>query len=123
MKAAELRMGNWVEKSLLDKSISIGYQIKAFDFKEWENAIYKPISLTEDWLKKFGFEKNDGKYGLNWFHGKYEDWTPVLRKDEFGFYWAIGDEVPAMVCIRLPYVHTLQNLYVALKEEELTIKK
>ena len=110
----ELRIGNWVEKSLLDKSISMGYQIKAFDFKEWENYIYKPIPLTEEWLKKFGFEKEkcDNKI---WYELKPKN-APLFCQ---GYSKKLCEVFVEHLDVRVKYVHQLQNIYFVLTGKEL----
>ena len=75
----------------------------------------KPIKLTEQWLKGFGFEK----------FGDYE----IYNKEDFQIdktakeqnekgYWFFINEYP----VNIMYVHQLQNLYFALCNEELVIK-
>ena len=115
MKASELRIGNIVQNLTINENAS--------PFTEWvenivdieilniinENTDYKPIQLTNDWMKKFGFKLDSISsefYGHNMIfhshlvHRQYISWGTV----------------------RLQYVHQLQNLYFALTGEELTIK-
>ena len=59
MKAQELRIGNYYLQDCLGGDIS---QITAEDILELYDYpledYFKPIPLTEEWLLKFGFEKN-----------------------------------------------------------------
>lgn len=121
MKAQELRIGNYVYQGseyLNDKCTA--YQIYNFEllekgktgvaeyYKQW-----KPIPLTEDWLKKFGFEKTSNNYlkaNSDFFIG---------ISFQFNAFFMFDDEGPIKY---LKHVHQLQNLYFALTGEELKIK-
>ena len=108
MKANELRIGNLIY--LNEELIKFGFSILKFD--DLNNI--KPIPLTEEWLVRFGF-KRDNKYDFTlnvkdvgefytsseWFHG-----NGYITFEHFG--------------IKLFYLHQLQNLYFALTGEELT---
>lgn len=124
IEAKELRIGNYVNSEVMGieqiNIIGILYQNK-------NNQYYKPIPLTEEWLIKFGFEKDENKP----FH--------FIRLEEYnlevmvnGFSGTLEKE-PNWFCSIKSYahqttfqkmhVHQLQNLYFALTGEELTIKK
>jgi hypothetical protein len=148
MKATELRIGNYVNYNLGRSSIRQGVvrtinnvscnitpindssPIDTVKFKSIE-----PIPLTEEWLKKFGFErrmingkfweyfrdctppnyKKDRRYVLRWwdfeevqYGGRSMQWSPVL-----------GGTIHEFPC---KYVHQLQNLYHSLCGEELTVE-
>lgn len=126
MKATELRIGNLVwsnygiydrledyvvllhEDFLLTKShckLNI-----AFHFIE-------PIPLTEEWLLKFGFEKEQYYFTIG-YNPITVDYTMMLT-------WIEGCEYPFYrnAYHRMQHVHQLQNLYFALTGEELTIQK
>lgn len=120
MKSNELRIGNYVE----------GYNGKVFQWSLFDFAtcnndvnadeIGKPIPLTEEWLIKFGFEK-DKK--LEHLLCKY----PIVVNT--GNHNIISLGQPHQETNRIfPYqmnmsVHQLQNLYFALTGEELKIKE
>ena len=118
MKANELRIGNWV---LDDESDEV--QIESIEpimsnyTYRWEwLKYYKPITLTEQWLIDFGFEDNDysfdkGDFKITW--GQRIVSTGV-RSSFF-----LDGEIPESYKIRIDTVHTLQNLYFALKNDEL----
>jgi len=127
MKASELRIGNLVYQGVddlevvevkcsIDFLISLERVINALCLKpiplteEWLVKFVKPIPLTEEWLVKFGFKKIGVNYELNEF---------VIFTDRKGRlkYRSHPYDVP------LYHVHQLQNLYFALRPEELTIKE
>ncbi len=116
MKIKELRIGNWIHKSLLDKSISIDYQIKASDFKEWENAIYKPIVLTEKRLKNLGFNKK-GEWLSREFNPRME--IRFYKGNSAECDIVQGGKHIAFKYNHVRYVHRLQNLFFELADYEI----
>jgi len=114
MKATELRIGNYVN---LYGSIAT---VQRFDFNDRPpNGLAidegKPIPLTEQWLKDFGFEQF-GNYKI-YNKGDFQiDKTAKEQKEEG--YWFFINEYP----VNIVYVHQLQNLYFTLTNEELTKK-
>jgi hypothetical protein len=91
------------------------YEEKGFPFK--------PIPLTEEWLLKFGFEENRIIIGESlWLeldfnsptYPHYNIFVKQLNTD------LMIDSV--LMDIELKHVHSLQNLYFALTNEELIIK-
>jgi hypothetical protein len=84
----------------------------------------QPVPVTEEWLLKFGFEKEN----ISWFknmiiykrdsfilHYLDHEFNPVIEDNSEGYFLAIGNDIK--------YVHQLQNLYFDLTGEELTIKE
>ena len=72
------------------------------------NTIYNAINLTEEWLLKAGYKKQNG-YG----YSNYNVYGTILKNDngfEFHYYGII---------IRLDFVHQLQNLFFSLYGEDL----
>ena len=68
----------------------------------------KPIKLTEEWLLKAGYKKQNG-YG----YSNYNIYGTILKNEtgfEFHYYGII---------IRLDFVHQLQNLFFSLYCEDL----
>lgn len=118
----ELRIGNFV------KIHQSKIQMTESDFR-FRSDFFKPIKLTEEWLLKFGFEKQiDYEQQINEY-GKLSEsnrrrgvglylhegeWFVTFRED-VGCGWCELNEIE--------YVHHLQNLYFALTNDELTIKK
>ena len=109
MKTNELRIGNWFKRSYQPD----GFQIDSHSFVvcERDSKMYKPIKLTEQWLKNFGFIGYDARWQKSYpFYIKWCDWKPEG-------WWLLRDiDVPIR---ELKYVHQLQNLYFALTGEEL----
>jgi hypothetical protein len=116
MKANEIRVGNELvyDNEYITFDASHWYQIgECTLFLE----DFKPIPLTEEWLIKMGFEIKQGM--ISYDKGKlclYFGET-ILSGEKGRTYfnsWAILEHTPK-------HVHTLQNLYYALTNEELTI--
>lgn len=128
IKPNELRIGNLVLKTLdWDIPFNIEWNDKVIKWNEsyWyligKGTIFlddfEPISLTEEWLLKFGFknESENRQYCL----GKKD----LLINLDNGFYfsewngnWIIHKG------IEIKYVHQLQNLYFSLMGEELEVR-
>lgn len=132
MKAAELRIGNWYThiggKSHTDIQINIQLMMKIFNGSDLEYSLddFQDIPLTEEWLVKFGFEKNSTeKTHDSWrleidikggntneivFHitkiEEVEDWGSYVVNN----LWAANN---------FEYVHQLQNLFHALTGKEI----
>jgi hypothetical protein len=84
---------------------------------------YEPILLTEEWLLKFGFEKDD-------VFDKFFTYLPIhdLCMDKLSFRVDEGficyESIKYRTLLKhIQYVHSLQNLYFALTNQELEIKK
>ena len=124
MKANEFRIrnlfitsipieGSWIEQQKIDKDI---YQVKPCTFQIDKFEYFKGIPLTEEWLLKFGFEKDsifgvDIKYKIGYFEVWY-----FRNTDSY-----MLENIKNMK-VFIKYVHQLQNLYFALCNEELVIK-
>mgnify|MGYP003626317691 CR=1 FL=1 len=110
MEANELRIGNYV----LDNSKNIKKVSNIFENTIYTQSagkqFYYPITLTEEWLFNFGFEKLEGWDDLFYFQtGKFQVYSHNVSGYEYdGF--------------NIKHVHQLQNLYFALTNKELTIK-
>lgn len=73
---------------------------------------YKPILLNEEWLEKFGFEKEYGAFKLKGL----KSWLTKYTSEPNLYSANIGN----MKLSTLKYVHELQNLYFAITQRELT---
>lgn len=74
----------------------------------------KGIPLTPEWLIKFGFiSERTGIYKEQWLLYKKDDLTLHWRNEFCEFGWVES--------IEIKYVHQLQNLYLSLTQQELTI--
>jgi hypothetical protein len=114
MRANELRIGNIIRFSedgaifTIDSIEQQGLSVQNEKEIAWINLDeFEPIPLTEDWLLKFGLEKQ----GLNKFwknplflHFRVENCVFIVNEKY----------------VYLSHVHQLQNLYFALTGEELT---
>lgn len=74
---------------------------------------YKPIPLTEDWLLKFGFEKEYGAFKIQGF----KCWITKYTSESNVFCLNSGN----VFLTSFKYVHELQNLYFYLTQRELTV--
>lgn len=119
MRKSELREGNWINREdlvsrklrtekiihLAEKATTTGGVKVICDYKD-----LKPISLSEEWLLKFGFKKAPAE--------KYRKFSFVIDwwydSGKFMYGWIGGN-------VELKYVHQLQNLYLALTNEELSL--
>jgi hypothetical protein len=127
MRASDLRVGNWIadrggKEWQIDhwesaNKVSAKIPTMVFDGVEMqghpltEDVEYlQPIPLTEGWLLKFGFGKQNGyPYKFNFGF--------IKMRNGIWFYKYYSLEID------LNYVHQLQNLYYALTGEELTYGK
>jgi len=124
MKAEELRLGNLVsnmnprhnDSILTIESIGDNHEVNVF-YRKYLLSELEPIPLTEEWLLKFGFscEVKIGGDGIE-FRVYHFD---VLTFNTNHLWWY---KVQRINDTPLEYVHQLQNLYFALKGEELTLK-
>jgi hypothetical protein len=128
MKANELRIGNYYNYNgeILRVEPSVIEDLCDSEEKNW----CKPIPLTEEWLLKFGFEKQVMNYSKNidLFGGGKKlcfsgDYLYIIDSEK-------QNTIPTDVVTiwnkdvkKEFYVHQLQNLYFSLMDEELTIKE
>ncbi len=120
MKAQELRIGNLVNDSIgrITKVDSIKTLTRIITINGNPEQWFKPILLTEEWILKFGFKRlRDGRYVIGKIkkpHWEYD--LALFYHKDFGFY----QKSPTKP---VKYVHKLQNLYFALNDKELIVKK
>ena len=119
MKAAELRIGNWVLKGfpvleperLNASGIAFICSCEMAD----QSHYIEPIPITQEWLTKFGFTAKGFKIIqpnyrlLEWSYGKE-------------FYISDMDTNTLYEVENVQFVHQLQNLFYALTGRELTIE-
>ena len=123
MKANELRIGNYINYRIVDKlderqewdeaSIIDGQDLDYLE-KNPNDKDFQPIPLTEEWLLKFGFEKD-----LDGFYRKKASYLIEVLFHDNGI--IVTNQSVSLKHIE--YIHQLQNLYFALTGEELTIKE
>jgi len=132
MKYTELRVGNIVEHEDPDEIVEGIHYVNEGDYRiligNYLRPIehIKPVPLTEEWLIKFGFNKNEYstegvQYNEPFYHIVLESkgWRLNYNED---FGWVIHPVVSDYNVIPIKYVHQLQNLYFALTGNELEIK-
>lgn len=115
IQANELRIGNYIE--FMNDSTS--GQPQKFEVQDYSViGRIEPIPLTEEWLLKLGFIKDDAyekSYTSRIIRGRnirvfhHNNATHFLLNMHFA--------------VDLKYVHQLQNLYFALTSEELQINQ
>lgn len=126
MKAKELMIGNYI-RNTNDNAIVQVATIERFGVTLKDRAYFlsftageiKPISLTKEWLKKFGFDKNSREYQLI---EKKTQFTLNLIGKYLHIKTDIGNGKWNDMLIDIPkYVHQLQNFWFAHTGKELTI--
>ena len=133
MKASDLRIGNWIE-------VFYGNGDKRYQQVDFisENLIeckpnlniygntikYKPIPLTEEWLLKFGWVKEN-----NYLWCEDVPYSVKMKFKKDGSIWLgnvlevhFGSGFSKKRNNGVKYIHQLQNLYFALTGEELKLK-
>lgn len=120
MNATELRIGNLI----LDgdgNECCINTAIIQIIERE-KGHLFKPIPLTEEWLKKLGFEIRSEDEGISKYY--YISGIPFELSEDGsskGFDFSYFYDKPYYLC-NVQYVHQLQNLYFALTGQDLAIK-
>ena len=123
MTCNELRIGNWVKYphligNVLHEFDSISgifennsVSIKSRPYTAFTLDSVNSIPLTEEWLEKFGFTK--GKFNYKWQFGNF------IYDQKLKLWTWFGVQLHDYL---IEFVHQLQNLYLALTGQELTIK-
>lgn len=118
MEARELRIGNLVGHQ---RGLDITFVIER-DMFQYNSGLtnledFKPITLTDEWLFRFGFENGNSQssncdlWDKHWIGGFEID----KLRDGYTFYYG------SWIDCKFKYVHQLQNLYFALTGLELTL--
>jgi hypothetical protein len=122
MKASELRIGNLVDLgNRIAKVTEINHlACVVVDLEETQDTIedyerVKGIILTEEWLLRFGFEKNDNNQFI-----LMEGSVDILFNKDLNGWTCDGINFSINMT---EHVHHLQNLYFALTGEELVVKE
>ena len=121
MEANELRLNNWVYHCNKEVQITIH---DLFDIAVFEDDVFTPIPLTEEWLLNFGFNKEyqKGYIGIDVCNSDFVLTEPLKMGEwqtNYTFQFETGS-VPKFKEIK--YVHQLQNLFFCLCGEELILK-
>ena len=122
MNTNELRIGNLVDLgNRIAKIIEIAHlACVVVDLEETQDTIedyerVKGIPLTEEWLLKFGFEKNNNNQFI-----LMEGSVDILFNKDLNGWTCDGINFSINMT---EHVHQLQNLYFALTGEELKLKE
>ena len=124
MLDTELRLGNLVgclndinepAKICYINEDSLGFE-RLSDGEYFQGNSGVPIPLTEEWLLKFGFERDKEYLDDYIFRLKTETGEIVLYSKKF-----ILSSTDTLC--ELKYVHQLQNLYFCLTQKELILNK
>jgi hypothetical protein len=129
MNASELRIGNLVYDSLKELNITISKSIFMSLDNEIELKKIQAISLTEEWLLKFGFEECQDYYagGKSMF---FYDIDKSLENSEFYIFSnennefnlsSMEDQIVISKKLNIKYVHEIQNLIFALTRKDLVV--
>jgi hypothetical protein len=120
MKASDLRIGNLVDLgNRIAKIIEIAHlACVVVDLEETQDTIedyerVKGIPLTEEWLLRFGFEKNNNNQFI-----LMEGSVDILFNKDLNGWTCDGINFSINMT---EHVHQLQNLYFALTGEELIL--
>jgi hypothetical protein len=125
MKAQELRIGNYVNVPHGD--VQIEYFVKeGAHFTDGNGGSFNslhPITLTEEWLLRFGFIRQTTFNNLPYSDfGRFRIYWPSNASNASLHFRPNETEWFPIVIGNLEDVHQLQNLYHALCNEELIIK-
>jgi hypothetical protein len=115
IQARELRIGNLLHWSTNNEVVVVDSEhirmcsVSQNDF----NRLYKTIPITEEWLLKFGFDKNDDLF-------TFDKFTILPKGFRQGYIqgriylnnYKVDTYVPE-------YAHQLQNLFFILRKKEL----
>ena len=133
MEVKELKINNIVSivgqpsGERFNYSIPSGQSIDMI-FVERNNHYPKPIPLTEEWLVKFGFVKDEYDWCSICFFTDYKELAEKMTisinlKSYRCAMFENEDESACYTSKIMKHVHQLQNLYFALTNEELTINQ
>lgn len=115
MEAKDLRIGNLISHFDEPKEITVKDLVWIDAFPERVDECYKPITINENWLLKFGFEKKSGsEFKNDRFIYRFKQKDLIIEGFEYDY--------NGILCYH-EYVHQLQNLYFALSGEELKMKE
>ena len=117
MKNTELRLGNYFQWIKI-ASMGIGKDVITKDNHYTYEGFKEPIPLTEEWLKRFGFEIKKGAWGTS-AEIRIGRVRYVLYQNRN--VWLIDHTDGFRVDFK--YIHTVQNHYFALTGEELNQNK
>ena len=112
IKAEELRIGILLKDG--EDIVKLTPELFAKILSKDANFEFDPITLTEEWLIKAGFEKEDmADLGIHVY-------IPISETADYCLSWSGGTIWLEQHDTGAKYVHQLQNLYFCLTGEEIT---
>ena len=117
IEVQSLRVGSYY----LYKGKEIKFDVS--DFNEINHNLLdllEPIELTEEWLLKFGFEKDIDSWFYSFDYDENKETFKIFERAKENIYSIIDVN---NFGIEIKYAHRLQNIYFALTDKELTIKE
>jgi len=131
IKSSELRIGNLLTGVLTGELVIVDWlvmkhvqdngniQAPPYDM----SAVYEPITLTEEWINRFGLANGKEIYrGLTIWQNRIRDGSG--NYDGYTFSTTRADvECRFVLRLSVKTVHHLQNLYYVLTGQELTLKQ
>ena len=122
LQAEDLRIGNWYHSVKWNKPVRLTaediYNLVAnadgANISSYISGMFTPIPLTEDWLKRFGYLR-DEIYKQYYNPGST---MPIYRR---GVYW--NTSATSLISKDFQYVHQLQTLYHSLTGTDLKQNK
>ena len=123
MKNTELRLNNWISAQFDErKEIQVNVNNIEQLVNHGNEMIMKGIPISEEWLLKFGFEKNTNKENMYYIRiYKYTLFSVYLHDDCFSVF-LINRESTVSLSLDYNFVHQLQNLFYSITQTELDIK-
>jgi hypothetical protein len=129
MKAEELRIGIWVY--LFGDAVQLTKDHLIYLLQK--DGLPEPITLTPEWLSKFGFYKETDDFLIGRAGNKHE-WHVIYKLKDVHVHFIHSDyggfhEDDTRLyfhdnsLVGISNVHSLQNLYYALTGQELKIKE
>lgn len=117
MNGSELRIGNYVYYMDSKKLFWLGDVYFSLEVIKSKCENIRPIPLTEQWFKDFGFDR---KGGYNWIKNETEIqmFGTSLRASERDYRFVRYGE-KTIYTLTIKHVHQLQNLHFALTNTEL----
>lgn len=113
LKATDLRIGNYVTQKGA-RFVEI-VDFEHFELLSRKAIVLEPIQLTEEWLLKFGFEKQERINGIDY------NLHPLIFMFKNKSIWMLKIQMQTIDNgNKIKHVHQLQNLYFALTNTELT---
>lgn len=129
MDTRELRLGNLIELygghvveviNIFEKRLEVHsdvFQFWPISLDGEEEGEASGIRLTEEWLEKLGFERKESPVTEVHPWVDYVKDNVVISMPYFEFSYSYGDDP-----VEIKYVHSIQNLFFAIKQRELEVK-